>query len=408
MALRKRAFGLVTAGLLGLSLPQDLFAYDLSARTIYQQAKNSNYEYFQLLKRYRLAIDKVDNRGNTAYCMALAMHDDRTANFLAKEGANVNHQCVKRNQQLAKQAEPKPRKTYAERTMHHPEPVKESFSIDRDYLWYGLGVLALGGGIAALASGGGGGHGGGGGWNKHLPLTPAPDSDPMVRPTVPIGSLSDMTAEEFKTSEFLKTNGLNEIKAAEAYAHIYQKDEMENIFSHQANSASPLAMVKVGIIDTGIYTNRELAGKIIKAYDKNAYNEEISAWGYVDSQGKETYVLKNDSQYYAFQYFSGDAMLIKFSEDRLGMSESELSKVLDSLGIDISNMYLMNGGGGRYPGSDGSGLVFDNDSQSLSVSSWYEYVRSLSHGTHVAGLLPLIKMIKICMVLHLITLNFIR
>ena len=64
--------------------------------------------------------------------------------------------------------------------------------------------------------------------------------------------LYDVKASEFKTSEYTKGNFLSFINAAEAYAHIYKKDENGKLISHQAGSDKPLEKVKVGIIDVGV------------------------------------------------------------------------------------------------------------------------------------------------------------
>ena len=259
MLLRKSTLCLIAAGFLGVALPQNSFAYDLSARTIYQQAKKANHGYFQLLRRYRLAVDKVDVRGNTAYCMALLEHNAKAMDFLVKQGANVNHQCVQRNQRLAKKAEPKPRKMYAERMARHSAPASEGFSMDEDYLWYGLGALALGGGIAAIVGkGSGGGHSSGSSGGSG-------------------GGLSDMTKAEFQTSEYKYGNFLDAINAADAYAKIYKKDANSNIFGVRADGTVGLAKIKVGIIDGKVSSHNEYSSKIKAQYTVKSAEDEIDA-----------------------------------------------------------------------------------------------------------------------------------
>ena len=397
MGLRKSTIFLVLAGLFTMSLPIDSCAYDLSARTIYQQAKKGNVQFFQLIKRYHLAVDTVDVVGNTAYCLALREKNVSAMEILASQGADVEHPCVKRVQKASQNKSGAKYSTLTSRRLID----YSMFPDDKKYLWYGLGTLAVGGGIAAIVAGNGGGgsggsSGGGGGGStplKYLPTKPADDTDPPAKPAVPTGALSDMTADEFRTDEFLKTNDLNSIKAAEAYSYIYQKDENGDIFSHQANSSDALATIKVGVLDTGVYTNKELAGKVAKGYDYNKYNNEVSIWGHVDTDGVETYVFLHDNRFYGVQFWKntkGDTYfsVAKNSSGSIDFSEEDLKKYIEkNWSLNISNMYLMNGGGGRFPGVDTSELIFSDILLDFSVSSWYAVVRELSHGTHVAGII---------------------
>ena len=262
MALRKGVLCLVAAGLWGLSLPQDSFAYDLSARTIYQQAKKGNHQYFQLLKRYRLAVDRIDVSGDTAYCMALKEKNVAAMNFLVRYGANANHQCVKRAQKTGRQ----PARQVADRNGSR-RFVDDGFWSNDDHIWYGIGALAVGGGIAAIASKGGGhgssgsggsGSGGGGGGGD-----------------VPVGDLSDITKEELQTSEYTYGNFLDKIHAAEAYAKIYKKDTQGSIFGVRADGVVGLAKVKVGIIDGRVVDHNEYKNKIKARYTVKSLDAEI-------------------------------------------------------------------------------------------------------------------------------------
>ena len=132
------------------------------------------------------------------------------------------------------------------------------FADDKNIYYTAAGIAVAGAAIAGLASmwGGGGSSGGGGD-------TPTPE---------PSGELSDMTPEEFKTSEYTNTNALAGIKAAEAYSHIYQKDEKGNIFGHQADSTDRIAKIKVGVIDNGTFANSELSKDMVKTYNINKYS----------------------------------------------------------------------------------------------------------------------------------------
>jgi hypothetical protein len=135
------------------------YSYNLSAVSIYQQAKQQNSGYFQLLKRYPHAIDLADENGNTAYCLALRDKNSSVMNYLMAQGANYRHSCVSR---IVQEREEPLRQKKVQQQRTQPRFKNDSFFDDDKNIWYTAGAIALiGGGIAAIASSGGGGGSGG-------------------------------------------------------------------------------------------------------------------------------------------------------------------------------------------------------------------------------------------------------
>jgi len=372
------------AGVLAVLMPVqgNAYTYHLNAKSIYEQAKVGNSRYFGLLSRYSRAIDLVDNSGDTAYCMALKDGNMQAARYLASQGANIHHSCAKR-------------------LTGKVNPVRTAKSsgtlIDNDTLLYAAGALAVGGGLAlALSNSGGGSHhsGGGGG-------------DEPYNPDDPTGN---KRIDVFKTEELKKTNLLAGIKAAEAYSKIYKFDENDNLIldddgkpiSHQANSDEPLKKILVGVLDTGVYANNDLAGKIVKTYDANAYNdysphENNGVWSRIVRPDFEAYIFKKDDLYYmmhihrtednvpyveAWSYESSPAGV------PVGMTEAQMENVLhENWNISLSDMTFINGGGAGNPGSNMDGMISVDPEDEEWFKSWLSGMHELNHGTHVAGII---------------------
>ena len=345
----------------------------VSAYTIYQQAKSGDVSYFNILRRYPSAVDLTDNSGNTAYCIAMRNKDIKTMNFLANHGANTQHDCVKTELKRQHYAQQKQKLAQSSPYAGYTRPPYRNdgfFSSDKN-IWYTVGGVALVGGAAALAL------------NKDESKKHS-SAEPYLDPYLPS---DNEEVNEFRTAEYKKTNALGGIRAAEAYSVIYDKDENGKWVSHQANSTNPLEKVKVGVLDSGVYANNDLAGKVVHGYDLNSYNTASSMWGYV-SGNNEFYVLKKDSKYYGVGILNGKYTYFQKSATELGLTSDELNEMLNKyLGVTINNFSLMNGSGGYGPGEDMSEMLVDASYPGASALSWLNLVYNTSHGTHVSGLI---------------------
>ena len=230
-------------------------AYTITADEIYRQARQKNYGFFQRLARYNGAVNMQNRSGDTAYCVALRYNDISAQEMLLNYGAKDNHPCVEKVAEEKKQYA----RQQAEMQKARSRSLKWEDDTGNNYLWWGLGALAVGGGVAALASGGGSGgsHSGssGDGGESNFP------ENPIREPTI--------DANVFRTAEYNNSNYLEGIKAADAYSYMYTQDENGDLVSHQADSDDALKKVKVGVIDTGVYANKDLDGKIVGSYDIN-------------------------------------------------------------------------------------------------------------------------------------------
>ncbi|MCM1323552.1 MAG: S8 family serine peptidase [Acetobacter sp.] len=387
----------VNAVCLGMGYPAQ--AYTVNAGTIYQQAKLQNQEYFRLLSRYDGAIDLRDSQGNTAYCLALKNNDKATLEFLAQNGANRQHKCVENIVvSRAEEAKASQRKTWQSKKFRTED---RFFNDDRNYLWAGAGVLATGGIIALAASSGGSGSIHDGKIDIDIPIG---DEKP-VTPSEPKGDLKDTSAAFFKTQEYTNSNFLEGIKAAEAYSHIYSQDEVGNVFGHQAGSDEAIKKIKVGVLDSGVYINKDLSGSVVKKYDINAFSKDASVWGLVasgvkDENGKnkttEAYVIKKNGLYYLFhlhndwdaargQYVTTFEPVMK-GDNNWGLSESDMNIALRQVwNASLDQFTLINSGAGN-PGENLSGLVLDLNDENA-IPSVLNTVGGLNHGTHVAGII---------------------
>lgn len=365
-------WGLVSV-CLGWQLPSAL-ASSLSPHIIYKQAQVANQNYLRRLTRYRGAIDLKDARGNTAYCLAVKNNDKKAMLLLEEYGANTSQRCLTNKEKVVEQ------KQKAEKNFENQQRFKNAdsfFENDSSYYWAVAGIIAAGAGVAALASGGGGG-------NSHVSADVQLPSGNIE----PNGELVNMSPDEFRTQEYKRTNFLEGINAAGAYSHIFSKDQSGNVFGHQANSEEALKKIKVGILDSGVYANKDLAGKIVAGIDVNSYNNDASVWGISRDGWGEGYVLKKDGKYYVFkltdvfEFWQKDSTSVAFSE-------AEMKTIVERIWqIPFSDLTLINAGGGNNPGTDMSMLITDlNLGIEVLATSWLNVVLNLSHGTHVAGII---------------------
>ena len=371
--LGKTLYVLLALGLSGFCA-NNCFAYEVSANSIYFNAKRNNINYLRLIKRYRNAINVVDNNGNSAYCIALKNNDKNTLEVLKQWGADSNHECVKN---LRKRTERKSNvvrnNDTAKRTVRYANTGGSNYA-----LW-GLGAVGVAGGVAALSGGGGGGGksssaGGNTGCGGNNDDVGGGDNN-VIEPTI--------SYKEFQTNEYKKGNFLDSINASKAYTYMYKKDENGKLVSHQADSDEKLEEVKVGVIDAGVANNNELKGKIQGGYDLNYYNSDGDIYGY-DAGNRELYLYKSGGKYYAFYNFGG-------SVDKIfnyAYSENELTSLIEDIneeyGINIKfeDFNILNGSEGGTPG-----VTY---TKGVGQTEWdvaFNKIANIGHGTHVAGII---------------------
>ncbi len=358
--------GVSTLGLFLVLPASAVQAQATSATQIYQEAKDGNSEFLQLLARYPNVINMSDERGDTAYCLALKAHDLQTQELLARYGANPADSCVERAKNVQKEEVSRTQTAQVRKERRFKDGKGSWENYDNSYLWWGLGALAVGGGIGALASGGGSsGHSSGGNSGGDTPG-------------------DDETG--FRTGEYSKSNFLEGINAATAYAHIYSKDASGNLVSHQADSDEALKKVKVGVLDSGVYANSDLSGKIVETIDNNVYNTLGTVRGYITKTGVEVYIFQEGDKYYIGQFETIDGTVhpksaLDADENPRALSEKELGEIVASLGYSMSDFTVMNGGGGGNPGTE------LDEFNPIDTATWYDIAGTLSHGTHVAGII---------------------
>lgn len=354
-------------------------AFTISADEIYRQARQKNYGFFQRLARYNGAVNMQNRSGDTAYCIALRYNDEPAQEMLLNYGAKNNYPCVQRVNEEKEQS--------ARRMLEARRGYSRSARWDNDsgnnYLWWGLGALAVGGGVAALAGGGGGGGSDSGGSSS----SKEPYGKEYIGKGEPSGTLSKVSADEFRTEEYNNSNYLEGINAAEAYSYMYNKDEEGLLYSHQASSDEALKKVKVGVIDTGVYANRDLDDKIVGSYDLNPYNDMGNVWGYMPQLDKQWYIFEKNGKYvlmckvlledgrWELQYAGKD-------NDSKLLTETELNQFMAALGLSKDQFSAVNVGGANAPGTD-LAETFDPEDP----YSWGDVIAQLNHGTHVAGLI---------------------
>ena len=352
-------------------------AYTISADEIYRQARQGNYGFFQRLARYNGAVNMQNRSGDTAYCVALRYNDESAQELLLNFGAIDNHPCVQKIKEEKEQS--------ARRVAETRKRYSRSASWDNDsgnnYLWWGLGALAVGGGVAALAGGGGGGGSSSGSSNIDYDTPPESNfpENPLREPTI--------DADVFRTAEYNNSNYLEGIKAANAYSYMYTQNENGELISHQAASDDPLEKVKVGVIDTGVYANKDLDGKVVGGYDLNPYNDMGNVWAYMPQLDKQWYILEKNGKYALMCKVLLDNGLweLQYAANDYGskaLTETELNEFMAALGLSKNQFSTVNVGGGNVPGTD---LAETFDPEDL--YSWDEVIGQLNHGTHVAGLI---------------------
>lgn len=370
------------------------YAYSVSAVTTYQQARNGNLEYFRLLSRYHGAIDLQDGDGNTAYCLALKNRDQKALKILAQNGANTAHKCVR--------STPKEKNKTEQKQVRRQRKFRDDSFLKNDsdvYLWGGAGLLAAGGAVA-LAAGGGGGSGGH--VSGEITELPGSSNGDWHKPSQPKGSLKTMTAADFKTQEYKDSNFLEGIKAAEAYSHIFSQDEAGYVWGHQAGSNEALAKIKVGVLDSGVFSNVDLNDSIAKKYDINSFSKDASVWGLISPtikgangrpDGQEMYVVKKNDLYYLVRVrkkwdaASGE-VVPSLEIFQWGIPRNQLeTAVKNAWDISFDKFTLINSGAGN-PGENLSGLVVDENAPAEIIGySFLNAIGGLVHGTHVAGII---------------------
>lgn len=388
----------VFALVLGLSCVgvSDANAYGIDAYSIYRQAQKQNHRYFQILKRYDGVIDLKTKTGDTAYCLALKGNNETAIDILEKYGANKKHECVKRfGKKQKEKIVKKEKKVESRKTAKTKKFIGDDSS--NTYLWAGLGVLAVGGGIAAF-SGGGGGSGssnsndnsnnGGGNYEGDKVDEENTIWDVADKRGEFSQKVIDVDKSEFETAEYKKGNFLDGINASVAYGHIYKKDENGNLVGQSAKG-DWLKPIRVGVLDTGVYVNEDLSGKIGIKYDLNEYNNDNTFWGYKKGDF-EYYVLKKNGGYYMLMailgkdgVYSVDATWDENKKAR-AVTLEEIEKICkEKIGVAFSEFSVMNGGNGANPGTSSSPDLTDP----YWIANMIGFAHELSHGTHVSGII---------------------
>jgi len=350
----------------------DTYASSISPESIYNQAKLKNEKYLNLLKRYPDIINTENKNGDTAYCLALKDGDKELIKLLKKYGANAKHECVKKvskNEKIAK----KEKKLKKENKRFAKKDVKRArFKSDNDttpYWMWGLGTVAVAGGVASLSGGGGGGGSGSGS---------IPVDDGIYK--------GDGTALGFETNEYKKANFLSSINASKAYEYIYSADGEGHVKSHQANSEDPLEKVRVGIIDSGVSASGDLNGKVVGGYDVNDYNNDKDIYAY-DAGDNEFYFYKENGVYYSFVTEDGGITFYTYTINgqEVDITKNNIDEFVGLLSskfdvkLDFDKFKVVNKGDGYAPGARDTGLGPEVDA--------YSKIESIDHGSHVAGII---------------------
>ena len=357
--------------------------FKLDPITIYRQAKLKNYRLLNRLSSHNKMFNITNRFGDTAYCVAMKYNDIETMDTLRRYGANTNHSCVKR---IRKENQAQDRTQAPKRVaLRTHSPIVSSVASNSNYLLWGLGAVAVGGGIAVASSGGGGGSSS----NNSNPNNPDEPNIPDIpdEPNIPdnpdtpdipnADSLYDISAEKFENDEYNKGNFLDDINASSAYSHIYKKDKDGNIIGYQSGSNALMEKVKVGVIDSGVYHNDELKDKIVSEYDINMYNNDQNTKVFT-RDGIHYFVIENGSKYY---FLPVDTLNLQIAGrgSQVLTSIDELNVILNAYyGISYNDFVTINSGGG-HPGVR---VSLSDDYQ-----TWWSYLNDLSHGTHVAGII---------------------
>lgn len=358
-------------------MPVEAWTYAVSPIEIYMQARQQNYDYLQKLSRYRNAVNIQDTSGNTAYCYAIRYNDLEAQQILANFGADTAHSCVQQitEEKMARAEQAK----RSQSSYYRRSPGGNWAGEGNNYLWWGLGALAVGGGVAALASDGGGD-------DDEFSVSGPGDDD--TGGDIESDRTPTISEDVFKTKEYADSNLLSGVNAAAAYSYMYRENEDGSLSSHQAYSDEALKKVRVGVLDTGVANNRDLAGKVVKSYDINAYNDLGNVRGHIDGV-VQSYVFympdasSTGGDYYFLRVENADAShpgpVLAFER---GITESELVAVLAEYGLTLDDFSVMNGGGGSAPGTSLVNYFDPSD-----YNTWWDIVQELNHGTHVAGII---------------------
>jgi hypothetical protein len=354
----------------------------LSPEQILTQAERGNLRFFQAAQRYPNLIDMTDKNGDTAYCLALKSRNFDAQRVLYSYGANPRHECVKK---LYTRTE---KQTTSTQRVTHTASVQAAEGAN--YALWGLGVVAAGGAVAVAASSGGGGGGGSDDTASSSSTESGSSGNGNGNSSSENGnsggsSSTTLSAAYFKTDEYKKGNFLSAINAAEAYSSMYRLNENGNLVSHQANSDEPLAKVKVGVLDTGVYPNKDLDGKIVSAYNLNEY------------QGKgNIFLTQKDGVYTAMIYRNGAYNLVQWTEDNNviyisgqanGITEEKLAETLAAYKLTKSDFSVVNAAGDGMPGTDDTYYNISCSKGDSKCQTLYSLVSELNHGTHIAGII---------------------
>ena len=360
--------------LLATNIP-NAYSSSIRAANIYAQAKNNNTKFLKIIERYKGLIDTTNEYGETAYCIALRYNDSNAASLLKSYGANNKHECTKKVKKAKKTSD-----GVAKIQRFSTTPPKPKYKNEKNpYLWWG-GAAALTATAGVALSGGGGG---GSSTNTSVEIAPPLKTTPI-------------SADEFKTQEYNNSKYLKNINAADAYSYIYGKDENGNIVGHQSDSTKALETVNVGIIDTGIGINKDLATKVVKKYGINKYNTNSNLWGAVSGE-KILYLYKVGNYYYpAFiPSSSGNFAHIDFdkiTEEQIEGFIKELNENYNS-NFSAKKLELMNGDP-VGPGGKLSQEIISEIRKKLGPNTQYfnnlaaaALANEVQHGSHVAGII---------------------
>jgi hypothetical protein len=342
-----------------------------SAEAIYEQAAARNDLFFEDLAHTAQSVDTTDSNGDTAYCLALWRGDRSAQNMLVRYGADQKHECTSRFETVVRQSQP-----------YQADLSASTFSINPTYLVGGAAVVGVG--VAFAAGGGGGGGGGSASTNSSSTVG---DSTPITGGTTSSKETA-LTAADFITSEYLRGGFLSQIKAAEAYAQMYYKDSSGNLVSHQANSDAELEKVLVGVLDAGVYPNTDIQNKITGSSAQNEY-QSSTYYGYIKDGlfyvvVKTTQRSRQQGQYVdTYNVSSWTITSDKTPESSAdNLTKDELQNWLANLNLKLDDFSLMNktpDSDEAYQGYPGANLTQED--------TFYDAALSLSHGTHIAGII---------------------
>ena len=273
---------------------------DSIAESFYFHAQHRNYRAIQRMLDNGYSINITDKQGNTPLCIALINNDTETYNILRHYGAATQHQCVSVHVPYATQ----PRSV----VYKQQSTASSGFSLSTPSV---LGTLAVVGGVGLAAAAIGGGGGGGGGGSGAYLLAASANNNSSNNNNNP-SSGSNIPSSYFKTSEYTKGNFLSQIKAADAYARLYNLDDNGDLTSNLEN-------VKVGIIDSGVYSaNSEFSNKNVSGFNLDygpCLNGDTSHCWMYDSQNQVLYFSDDNSLTQAMTTGEYNTWVSRYSDD---------------------------------------------------------------------------------------------